>query len=95
MSTNIKRIAKKYNVAIIELAQLSRAVEDRKPPRPILSDLRESGSVEQDADVVSFIYRPAYYKLFTDGDGNDLSNVAELIVAKIGLGQPSQLMLLS
>jgi replicative DNA helicase len=86
LSSNIKRIAKQYNVAIIVLSQLSRACEDRKPPRPILSDLRESGSIESDAEVVIFIYRPAYYKLFTDGDGNDLSNVAELIVAKNRFG---------
>lgn len=86
ISKNIKRLAKKYSVAIIELSQLSRSVEERKPPRPILSDLRESGSLEQDAEVVIFIYRPAYYKIFTDGQGNDLSTVAELIVAKNRFG---------
>lgn len=87
ISKNIKRIAKQYKIAIVILAQLSRSVDDRKPPRPILSDLRESGNLEQDADVVTFIYRPAYYKIFTDADGNDLSNSAELIVAKNRFGQ--------
>lgn len=86
LSSNIKRIAKQYNVSIVILSQLSRSVDDRKPARPILSDLRESGSIEQDAEVVIFIYRPAYYKIFTDAQGNDLSNTAELIVAKNRFG---------
>jgi replicative DNA helicase len=62
---------------VLAAAQLSRAVESRRPPRPILSDLRESGSLEQDSDVVMFIYRPDQYE-----DDTLKENIAEIIVAK-------------
>ena len=63
---------------VVALSQLSRASESRNPPTPVLSDLRESGSIEQDADVVGFIYRPEYY----NPKDESLMGLAELIVAK-------------
>jgi replicative DNA helicase len=65
-------------VPILALSQLSRAVEQRHDKRPILSDLRESGSIEQDADLVGFVYRDEYY----NGDESDSQGIAELIIAK-------------
>lgn len=83
ISKGIKAIAKELNIPIILLSQLSRAVEQRGgSKRPQLSDLRESGSIEQDADAVWFIYRPEYYGLTQDEQGNSLVGVAELIIAK-------------
>lgn len=77
ISRNLKALARELNVPVLAAAQLSRAVEARRPPRPILSDLRESGSLEQDADVVLFIYRPDQYE-----DDTLKQNIAEIIVAK-------------
>jgi replicative DNA helicase len=77
ISRNMKALARELNVPVLAAAQLSRAVESRRPPRPILSDLRESGSLEQDADVVMFIYRPDQYE-----DDPLKQNTAEIIVAK-------------
>ena len=82
LTQNIKRIAKKYNIGVIELSQLSRACEERTPPRPMLSDLRESGSIEQDADIVIFLYRPEYYNIEFSGSGKPTKGLAELIIAK-------------
>ena len=83
ISRSIKSLAKELNVPIIAISQLSRAVETRGgSKRPILSDLRESGAIEQDADMVLFIYRPEYYKLMEDEEGNSTEGLAELIVAK-------------
>lgn len=83
ISRSLKIIAKELNVPVVALSQLSRAVEQRGgDKRPILSDLRESGSLEQDADMVCFLYRPEYYGFHQDADGRSLQNVSEVIVAK-------------
>jgi len=83
ISRSIKEIAKELNIPIIALAQLSRSVEQRGgDKRPILSDLRESGAIEQDADIVSFIYRPDYYGIVKDEDGNATNDIGEIIIAK-------------
>ncbi len=83
ISRSIKEIAKELNVPIIALSQLSRSVENRGgEKRPMLSDLRESGAIEQDADIVSFIYRPEYYDLTQDSDGNSTLGIGEIIIAK-------------
>lgn len=83
ISRSIKEIAKELNVPVIALSQLSRSVETRGgDKRPQLSDLRESGAIEQDADIVSFIYRPEYYGLLTDEEGNSNQGIGEIIVAK-------------
>ena len=76
----LKNIAREFNVPIIVLSQLSRNVENRVNKRPILSDLRESGSIEQDADLVLMLYRESYYNLVME-NSNDL-NLVELIIAK-------------
>lgn len=83
ISRSIKGIAKELDVPIIALSQLSRMVENRGgDKKPILSDLRESGAIEQDADIVSFIYRAEYYQIPHDEDGEPTENRAELIIAK-------------
>ncbi len=83
ISRSIKEIAKEISVPIIALSQLSRSVETRGgDKRPMLSDLRESGAIEQDADMVIFIYRPEYYGLIEDENGMPTEGVGEIIVAK-------------
>lgn len=77
ISRGLKLIARELNVPVIALSQLSRSVESRTPPHPQLSDLRESGSIEQDADIVMFIYRDAYYNPETE-----FPNVTDLLIAK-------------
>jgi replicative DNA helicase len=92
ISRNLKLIAKECNLPMIVLAQLSRGVESRSEKRPLLSDLRESGSLEQDADVVTFLFRPEYYDMMRDERGNSTEGLGEYIVAKqrngsIGIAQ--------
>ena len=83
ISRSLKGIAKELNVPVIALSQLSRAVETRGgSKRPMLSDLRESGAIEQDADMVIFLYRPDYYNITEDEEGQDCRGIAEVIVAK-------------
>jgi len=83
ISRALKNIAKELNVPVLALSQLSRAVETRGgDKKPQLSDLRESGSIEQDADQVIFLYRPEYYGITEDEEGNPVTGVGEVILAK-------------
>lgn len=85
ISRSLKGLAKELNIPIIALSQLNRDTEKREGlegKKPQLSDLRESGAIEQDADMVCFIHRPEYYKIYQDEKGNDLHGMAQLIIAK-------------
>jgi replicative DNA helicase len=77
ISRSLKEMARELNVPLISAAQLSRAVEQRQDKRPVLSDLRESGSIEQDADIVMFLYRDEVYN-----EATEFPNQADVIVAK-------------
>jgi len=95
VSRSLKGLAKELDIPVIALSQLSRAVESRpgNSKRPMLSDLRESGSIEQDADIVTFLYRPEYYKIHEDEAGRSTAGLAELLIAKHRNGETADLML--
>lgn len=80
ISRGLKTLARELEIPVVALAQLSRGVTGRDDPRPVLSDLRESGSIEQDADLVMFLHRPDYYK--QNNDDFEPTNITELILAK-------------
>ncbi|MCB9246257.1 MAG: replicative DNA helicase [Flavobacteriales bacterium] len=82
ISRSLKGLAKELDIPVIALAQLSRAVEQRHDKQPMLSDLRESGSIEQDADMVGFLYRPEYYGMKEDEHGNSLLGIGYFNIEK-------------
>ena len=96
ISRNLKGLAKELDIPVIALSQLNRGVESREGlegKRPQLSDLRESGAIEQDADVVLLVHRPEYYRIYTDDNGNDLHGMAQIIVAKNRKGATDDILL--
>jgi replicative DNA helicase len=92
ISRTLKAVAKELDIPVIALSQLSRKVEERPgaSKRPMLSDLRESGSIEQDADMVIFLYRDEYYKITEDANGNSTDGIAEVNIAKFRNGEPGE-----
>jgi replicative DNA helicase len=86
IARGLKRMAKDLNVPVIALSQLSRKVEERSDKRPQLSDLRESGQLEQEADIVMFLYRPEYYEIKQMADGTPTAGMGEVIIDKFRNG---------
>lgn len=96
ISRSLKGLAKELDIPILALSQLNRTVENREGlegKRPQLSDLRESGAIEQDADMVMFVHRPEYYHLLEDEKGNDLRGKAQIIIAKHRKGATGDVLL--
>ena len=96
ISRSLKGLAKELNIPVLALSQLNRTVENRdglEGKRPQLSDLRESGAIEQGADMVLFVHRPEYYRLFQDEKGNDLRGKAQIIIAKHRKGSTGDVLL--
>lgn len=96
ISRSLKGLAKELDIPIIALSQLNRTVENREGiegKRPQLSDLRESGAIEQDADMVLFVHRPEYYRIYQDEKGNDLHGKAQIIIAKHRKGATGDVLL--
>ncbi|KGI59659.1 MULTISPECIES: replicative DNA helicase [unclassified Prevotella] len=96
ISRSLKGLAKELDIPILALSQLNRTVENRdglEGKRPQLSDLRESGAIEQDADMVIFVHRPEYYHIFEDEKGNDLHGMAQIIIAKHRKGATGDVLL--
>ena len=96
ISRSLKGLAKELDIPILALSQLNRTVENREGlegKRPQLSDLRESGAIEQDADMVIFVHRPEYYHIYQDEKGNDLHGMAQIIIAKHRKGATGDVLL--
>jgi len=93
ISQSLKALAKDLDIPVIACSQVTREVEKRGDTRPKLSDLRESGSIEQDADVVMFVHRPEYYKILQDEQGRSLEGVAEILVEKQRNGPTGKVLL--
>ncbi len=96
ISRSLKGLAKELNIPVLALSQLNRTVENREGlegKRPQLSDLRESGAIEQDADMVLFVHRPEYYHILTDDHGHDLRGMAQIIIAKHRKGSTGDVLL--
>ena len=96
ISRSLKSLAKELDIPIIALSQLNRGVDNREGlegKRPQLSDLRESGAIEQDADMVLFVHRPEYYRIYQDDHGRDLHGMAQIIIAKHRKGATGDVLL--